>query len=153
MGDVDTHGADVGTRQQEWTILRCSACGAVTPDGVSWEDWCPAPENDKTIPEHGPLERVQVVPLHLLREAQEALKATEEYAKEGWAWLDDALDALGAETVFGIEAAKEARERLEAALREIAADTEDQWSREAAEELERVLGIARAALPEGEEQT
>jgi hypothetical protein len=30
----------------------------------------------------------------------------EEYASEGWGWLDDALAALGAETVFDIPKAK-----------------------------------------------
>jgi hypothetical protein len=33
---------------------------------------------------------------------REELDATKQYAAEGWAWLDDALEALGAKTVFDI---------------------------------------------------
>jgi len=42
-------------------------------------------------------------------EKDERIAECEAYAKEGWDWLSDALDALGVETVFDINAAKAAR--------------------------------------------
>jgi hypothetical protein len=47
---------------------------------------------------------------------QKELDATKEYAKEGWAWLDDALKALSVKTVFDIPKA----EAKQVALREFA---------------------------------
>ena len=52
-------------------------------------------------------------------------EALEAYAKEGWDWLSEALDALGVEDVFGIKEAEAQRDTArEAALEEAAAEFE-----------------------------
>lgn len=52
---------------------------------------------------------------------EEQLEASEKYAAEGWAWLDEALEALGIKTVFEIKGRKEQLETYEKALRLIQA--------------------------------
>lgn len=75
----------------EINLWRCPDCEWV---GISEDGHCRQFDEHPDGPRI-PLEPVVYVP-------KEALDATEEYAKEGWAWLDDALAALGAETVFDI---------------------------------------------------
>lgn len=47
------------------------------------------------------------------------LDETKKYADEGWDWLDEALDALGAKTVFHIKDKANEIERLRGALLEV----------------------------------
>lgn len=67
---------------------------------------------------------------------EEQFEASEKYAAEGWAWLDEALKALGAETVFDIAQRKEQFEaaRQDNARLALEAATADQdWKRAEAE--------------------
>lgn len=57
--------------------------------------------------------------LAALAELVEIARESEAYAKEGWAWLDEALAALGVETVFDIAAAEARAGRAEEKIAEM----------------------------------
>jgi hypothetical protein len=97
-------------------------------------------------------EKVRLVGLtHEEQAALDALLArlaeAEAYAKEGWDWCEEALDALGVQTVFDIARAKAERDRCREALRRlIAAVDEYPGSYPDREEETAALQQARAAL-------
>lgn len=51
-----------------------------------------------------------------VRDLEEQYEGMKKYADEGWAWLGDALEALGAKTVFDIKSRKEQLEATRDAL-------------------------------------
>lgn len=73
--------------------------------------------------------------------AEEERDKMEEYAKEGWDWLSEALDALGAKTVFDIKARAASMDRARKLAEESAVDWE-QWPSAAKRfgEIARLLG-------------
>lgn len=101
-----------------------------------------------------------------LIKAEERLQESEAYAKEGWDWLEKALEALGAKTVFDIAGRKDAFAAAEAARDAALADAERlaealdtllEWERSAAAALpsphwarDSAAEVARAALAEHE---
>lgn len=81
-----------------------------------------------------------IVPERVTREAYidllEQFDASEKYAAEGWGWLNEALEALGAETVFDIAQRKERIQQLErdnGRLALEAATADQDWKRAEAE--------------------
>jgi hypothetical protein len=69
------------------------------------------------------------------------LAESEAYAKEGWDWLSEALDALGVKDVFGIAGAKAERD---AAVQAVEAQAMD-LARLSEEQLARALAAEQAA--------
>lgn len=66
-----------------------------------------------------------------LEEAERKAADSEKWGQEGWDWLDAALNALGAKTVFDIKAAEDRIRELEAALGAMRSNAEG-WAREEA---------------------